>query len=88
MWFELIAMIVALVLIYVIYGIWGKSRPAEQEFYLASDVYTKLLTNDNNPFNLMTDFSVPVPKSGPDGAGTDGTIETYDLDIIEQLQGS
>lgn len=89
MWFELIAIVAALILIYIIYVIWGKSRPVDQEYYLASDVYTKLLTNDNNPFNLMTDFSIPVPKVGPDGEPTSqSTLETYDLDIIEQLQGS
>jgi hypothetical protein len=90
MWIELVAIIAALVLIYIIYGAWaGKSIPVEQEYYLASDVYTKLLTNENNPFNLMTDFSLPVPKDGPTGESIDqGTLETYDLDIIEQLQGS
>jgi hypothetical protein len=88
MWIELLAIVAALVLIYMIYGIWGKSRPMEQEYYLASDVYTKLLTNDNNPFNLMTDFSIPVPKVGPDGESVKRGVETYDISIIEQLQGS
>jgi hypothetical protein len=88
MWFEFIVIVSALVLIYVLYNIWNKSRSVEQEYYLASDVYNKLLTNDNNPFNLMTDFSIPVETGGPEGEPIGHQIETYDLGVISQLRGS
>jgi|688.fasta_scaffold01535_7 heme/copper-type cytochrome/quinol oxidase subunit 2 len=75
-----IVICVAVALIYFILKI--RNPPEEQEYYLASDVYKRLLTNDTIS-NLMIDFTTPINTTGP--PGDSGDVESYDLDVIRRL---
>ena len=52
-------------------------------YILTGDLYNKLVTNDNNVFKLMTDFSKPVENDGP--PGTDPDVETTELTLLDRL---
>lgn len=81
-----IILILSIVLIGVIIVYSPKTKHEETDigYAKASDVYNKLLTNDNNLFKLMTDFSQPVDLLGPEGADTT-TVETTDLTLIDRI---
>lgn len=86
MMMNFIILVLSIVLIGVVLVYSPKTKQIETDigYAKASDVYNKLLTNDNNLFKLMTDFSQPVDLLGPEGISND-TVETTELTLIDSL---
>ncbi len=73
---ELVIIIAALVLIYIIWSPWfNRRRTGDGAEAPASEIYNEMATNWN-PYNLMVDFKEPIPKVGPDPVDTT-RIETF-----------
>lgn len=84
--YDFIIIVISAVLIWAILRFGSITKPPSEEgsYARASDVYNKLLTNDNNLFKLMTDFSQPVPIFGPGGVESE-SVETSDISLLNRL---
>lgn len=86
---DVILLVISIVLIWGIMRYWPRTKqqrePSPMEYARASDVYNKLLTNDNNVFKLMTDFNEPVSLIGPDGQSTSTTVESTDISLLDRF---
>ena len=74
---ELVVILAALGLMYLIWAYWINRPKGEVDASAsATDVFNQMSKNDSNPFNLMIDFTQPVDKTGPEGT-EDPNVETF-----------